>query len=205
MKIINYYLFILDEIFCIFYFKIYREQKVTKKLRRSTKKRIKRYIRPKFRNGSYYNFRTGKLKFFSIKAQMTTVNFKKLEFKDKLKLKKIYDISEKQVEHPTFYHLVSETKRLIKFNKTHSKKIYNEQTNRYVYIGKGEDGRREYVSSIKQCQLKDRDLAIGIRDIIAEGRVVDFEIPGFIEEDLVNLGVTLQEIRSNSRVNELDK
>jgi len=221
MKVINC-LIILAVSFCMFLKKIYINKVVkSNKLNKSknlVKKRgnriiIKRYIRHKFRFGGGYrfDFRTGKLKFFSCKIKYIKNDFKNLvksfneEYEESLSS---YNITWKQAEHPTFYHLDKENRRLIKFHKTHSKKIYNEQINSYektIYIGKGEDGRREYMTNIQQHKLDDKNVAIAIRDIIAEGEAIDFEIPRLIEQDLVSLGIPIKEIRKSNFNYEIDK
>jgi len=222
MKVINC-LIILAVSFCMFLKKIYINKVVkSNKLNKSknlVKKRgnriiIKRYIRHKFRFGGGYrfDFRTGKLKFFSHKIKYTKNEYKNyiVSFKSENKniIEEVYNISLKQVEHPTFYHLDKGNRRLIKFNKTHSKRVYNEQTNNYektIYIGKGKGGRREYMTNIQVHFLKRKDIAIDIFDIIAEGKTIDFKIPRIMENDLIKLGIPIEEIRISSRTNEMSK
>ena len=229
----NYVWFILVLVFLVrnrdFFFKYYdkivlfffsREIICNKreKKRKSVKckKVVKRYIRHKFRFGGGYrlDFRTGNLKFYSHKIKYTKGQFKKLvrSFEDENldNLENNYNIMEKQVEHPTFYHLDKENRRLIKFNKTHSRRVYNEETKNYektIYIGKDEGGRKEYMTNIQVHMLgkEKRDIVIDIRDIIAEGKTIDFEIPRIMEKDLMKMGIPIEEIRMSSRVNELDK
>jgi len=72
-------------------------------------------------------------------------------------------------------------------------------------LGKGKGDRREYMTNIQVHFLKRKDIAINIFDIIAEGKTIDFKIPRIMKNDLIKLGIPIEEIRISSRTNEMSK